>query len=134
LVGAVSVTLLPQAVLIVLVCGFTGALYALTFFLPEYSDERMTDDSLKPIRDHLVVACNLLAGNSARTDALSDRLRAVERQMDWRGDPQAALYALPAIIGDLGGLNGTTPGATLPGVAEAIAQLESAVTLLKAAV
>jgi hypothetical protein len=94
----------------------------------------MTDDSFKPIRDHLVIACNLLAGNSERTDALSDRLRAVERQMDWRGDPNAALYALPAIIADLGELKGTTSGAAVPGVAEAIAQLESAITLLKAAV
>jgi hypothetical protein len=94
----------------------------------------MIDDSFKPVRNHLVVACTLLAGNSERTDALSDRLRAVERQMDWRGDPHAALYALPAIIADLGGLEGTTPGAAPPGVAEAIAQLETAVDLLKAAI
>jgi hypothetical protein len=94
----------------------------------------MTEDSFKPIRDHLVIACNLLAGNSEHTDAISDRLRAVERQMGWRGDPNAALYALPAIIADLGRFKGTTSGAALPGVDEAIAQLESAVTLLKAAV
>ncbi len=96
----------------------------------------MTADPLKPVRDHLVVACNLLAGNSERTDALSDRLRAVERQMDWRGDPDAALYALPAIIADLGELKLTEDPekVLLPGVAEAIAQLESAVTILKATV
>jgi len=53
--------------------------------------------------------------------------------MDWRGDPHAALYALPAIIADLGELKDSEK-VLLPGVAEAIAQLESAVTLLKAAV
>jgi hypothetical protein len=93
----------------------------------------MADDPFKSVRDHLVVACNLLAGQSGSTDALSDRLRAVERQMDWRGDPHAALYALPAIIADLGELKDSEK-VLLPGVAEAIAQLESAVTLLKAAV
>ena len=108
----------------------------------------MADDRFKPVRDHLIVACNLLAGASERTDALSDRLRAVERQMDWRGDPHAALYALPAIIADLGELNEAAPDAAtgtakltqdpekvlLPGVVEAIGQLEKAVSLLKAAV
>jgi hypothetical protein len=108
----------------------------------------MADDRFKPVREHLIVACNLLAGASERTDALSDRLRAVERQMDWRGDPQAALYALPAIIAELGELNEAAPaGATgianlaqdpekvlLPGVVDAIGQLEQAVNLLKAAV
>ena len=87
----------------------------------------MTTDPFKLVRDHLVVACSLLAGSSGRIEALSDRLRAVERQMDWRGDPNAALYALPAVVADLGELKE-------PGVAEAIAQLEKAVTLLKAAV
>jgi hypothetical protein len=94
----------------------------------------MADDPLKSVRDHLVVACNLLAGNSEGTDALSDRLRAVERQMDWRGDPHAALYALPAIIADLGKLTQDSEKVLQPGVAEAITQLESAVTILKAAV
>jgi hypothetical protein len=107
----------------------------------------MADDRFKSVRDHLIAACNLLAGASERTDALSDRLRAVERQMDWRGDPSAALYALPAIIADLGELNEAAPGATgtakltqdpekvlLPGVVDAIGQLEKAVNLLKAAV
>ena len=94
----------------------------------------MADDPFKSVRDHLAVACNLLAGYSAGTDALSDRLRAVERQMDWRGDPHAALYALPAILADLGALTEDSGEVLLPGVAEAIAQLESAVTILKAAV
>ena len=108
----------------------------------------MADDRFKAVREHLIVACNLLAGASARTDALSDRLRAVERQMDWRGDPQAALYALPAIIVELGELNEAAPGIAtgttklaqdpeqvlLPGVGDAIGQLEQAVDLLKAAV
>ena len=108
----------------------------------------MTDDPFKPVRDHLVVACTLLAGYSERTDALSDRLRAVERQMDWRGDADAALSALPAIIAELRELKGTGPvvttaadklaqdpeGVLLPGVAEAIVQLESAVTVLKSKV
>ena len=106
----------------------------------------MADDRFKAVREHLIVACNLLAGASARTDALSDRLRAVERQMDWRGDPQAALYALPAIIVELGELNEAAPGiatttlaqdteqVSLPGVLDAIGQLEQAVDLLKAAV
>jgi hypothetical protein len=93
----------------------------------------MADDPIKSVRDHLVVACNLLAGYSEGTDALSDRLRAVERQMDWRGDPHAALYALPAIIAELGELKDSEK-VLLPGVAEAIAQLESAVTILKAAI
>ena len=108
----------------------------------------MADDRFKPVREHLIVACNLLAGASERSDALSDRLRAVERQMDWRGDPHAALYALPAIIADLGELTEVAPGVAtgtakltqapekvlLPGVADAIGQLEKAVNLLKAAV
>jgi hypothetical protein len=108
----------------------------------------MTDDALKPVRDQLVVACTLLAGTSERTDAISDRVRAVERQMGWRGDPSVALYALPAIIADLGELKVTAPGPAagtaklkqdpesvlLPGVAEAIEQLQKAVNLLKAAV
>jgi hypothetical protein len=108
----------------------------------------MAEDRFKPVRDYLVVACNLLAGSSQRTEALSDRLRAVERQMDWRGDPLAALYALPTIIADLGQLKDIWPslatGTTqitpdpekvlLPGVADAIEQLEKAVKLLKAAV
>jgi hypothetical protein len=108
----------------------------------------MTTDRFKPVRDHLVAACNLLAGSSERTEVLSDRLRAVERQMDWRGDPHAALHALPAIIADLGELKEATPGVAtgttkltqdpekvpVPGVADAIVQLETAVNLLKAAV
>jgi hypothetical protein len=108
----------------------------------------VTTDRFKPVRDHLVAACNLLAGYSERTEALSDRLRAVERQMDWRGDPQAALYALPTIIADLGELKAAPPGVAtgtakpavdpqnvlLPGVAEAITQLESALTLLRTTV
>jgi hypothetical protein len=93
----------------------------------------MADDRFKPVREHLIVACNLLAGASERTDALSDRLRAVERQMDWRGDPHAALYALPAIIAELGELN-EAEKVLLPGVGDAIGQLEKAVNLLKAAV
>jgi hypothetical protein len=108
----------------------------------------MADDRFKPVREHLIVACNLLAGASQRTEALSDRLRAVERQMDWRGDPQAALYALPAIIADLGELTEAASGGAagtakpaqdpekvlLPCVIDAIGQLEKAVSLLKAAV
>jgi len=85
----------------------------------------VTTDRFKPVRDHLVAACNLLAGYSERTEGLSDRLRAVERQMDWRGDPHAALYALPTIIADLGELK------ALPGVNEAIVQLESALAMLR---
>lgn len=106
----------------------------------------MTNDIFKPVRDHLVVACTHLAGNSERTDVLSDRLRAVERQMDWRGDPHTALRDLPAIIEELKELKAVRPaGATgteklaqnhetvlLPGVGEAIVQLESAVALLEA--
>jgi hypothetical protein len=108
----------------------------------------VTTDRFKPVRDHLVAACNLLAGYSERTEELSDRLRAVERQMDWRGDPQAALYALPTIIADLGELKTTQPEIAtgtakvtqlpermlLPGVTEAIAQLESALSLLRTTV
>jgi hypothetical protein len=48
--------------------------------------------------------------------------------MDWRGDPHAAQYTLRGIISDL---NGMTTLPLLPGVADAIGQLESAVTLLK---
>jgi hypothetical protein len=94
----------------------------------------VTTDRFKPVRDHLVAACNLLAGYSERTEELSDRLRAVERQMDWRGDPQTALYALPTIIAELGELETTPEKALLPGVIEAIAQLESALTLLRTTV
>jgi hypothetical protein len=47
--------------------------------------------------------------------------------MDWRGDPNAALHALPAIIADLGEHKE-------PGASEAIAQLEKATTLLRASV
>jgi hypothetical protein len=96
----------------------------------------VTDDRLKPVRDHLVAACNLLAGASARTEALSDRVRAVERQMDWRGDTHAALHALPTIIADLREVTLTQEPVKvlLPGVADAIDQLDKALNLLKAAV
>jgi hypothetical protein len=66
--------------------------------------------------------------------------------MEWRGDPYAAHYALRGIISDLSGMTTLLPAVAtgtaqltqntepelLPGVAIAIEQLESAVTLLNA--
>jgi|HubBroStandDraft_1064217.scaffolds.fasta_scaffold486678_2 hypothetical protein len=88
----------------------------------------MTTDPFKPVRDHLAIASTCLELSKPRTDPLLDSIRAVERQMDWRGDPHAAQYTLRGIISDL---NGMTTLPLLPGVADAIGQLESAVTLLK---
>jgi hypothetical protein len=65
--------------------------------------------------------------------------------MEWRGDPYAAHYTLRGIISDLNGMTTLLPDVAigtatltqniepvlLPGVADAIGQLESAVTLLK---
>jgi hypothetical protein len=55
-----------------------------------------------------------------------DNIRGVERQLDWRGDAYAAHYTLRGIISDL------TEPELLPGVAVAIEQLESALSLLDA--
>jgi hypothetical protein len=105
----------------------------------------MTTDPFKPVRDHLAIATTCLELSKPRTDPLLDSIRAVERQMDWRGDPYAAHYTLRGIISDLNDMttplpdiaSGTTKSTQniepvlLPGVADAIGQLESAVTLLK---
>jgi hypothetical protein len=87
----------------------------------------VTADPFKPVREHLAIARTSLELSKPRTDTLLDNIRAVERQMDWRGDPYSAHYTLRGIISELSALP-----TLLPGVAVAIEQLESAVTLLDA--
>jgi hypothetical protein len=105
----------------------------------------VTDDPFKTVRDHLAAARTSLEASRPRTDAPLDRVRAVERQLEWRGDPYTADYELSAIIADLGELKARTEVAAdvqalepngapvlLPGVADAIGQLGQAVGLLRA--
>ena len=106
----------------------------------------MTVDPFKPVRDHLAVARTSLEASRPGTDAPLDRVRAVERQLEWRGDPYTADYELKAIIADLGELKAAPPEdaagvrvpepsaapVLMPGVAEAIGQLGQAAAILKA--
>ena len=107
-------------------------------------------DPFKGVRDHLTVARVSLTASKPRTDDLRIRVETIKRQLldsthkHYHGDPQLACDELEEIVGDLKKLDrvpaATAPGGAkltqgttkelLPGVAEAIKQLQSVIDLL----
>jgi hypothetical protein len=110
----------------------------------------MTVGPFERVRDLLALACNSLTASRERTGTLSDRVKALQRQLDpthadWRGDAQTARGELERIAEDLQKLTAPRAGVAtgtdhlrqdrakvlLPGVDGAINSVGKAIDILK---
>ena len=104
----------------------------------------MADDPAKKVADHVAVAIEMLTKSLPQTKTLRDRLVLLERDELQQHNPITALYALSSIIRGLEQLKAPRPGVatgvakleqdktpvSLPGVDDAIDQLEKALEVL----